>query len=163
MSTIDTKRIGRDILYCLGTGDAAEIIRARRAAGNATQHGNDPKAGDWFPGKIVADFGRTTAEHAAYREKILAGQYANGDPDLLDRQLAQHDAEPALWSVNVQIQLDGNDTYWATSRQQFDAQKMGYWREPEYGNKVASVGPLNAPPVAGAEWVSDPEGHWIFA
>ena len=153
-STIDLKRIGRDILYCLGTFDAAEIIRARRAAGNATQHGNDPKAGQWLPGKIVADFGSTRADWEHIRETHRSF--------MTEEQLAvTYEETLSTQSVNVQVQLDGNDTYWATSRQEFNPDTMGRHVLP---NDVAGPNDTGAVEADYSPfWVPDPEGHWIFA
>ena len=35
---------------------------------------------------------------------------------------------PSVTTVNMQVHLDGNDTYWATSRQEGD--RPGYWAWP---------------------------------
>jgi hypothetical protein len=93
--------IGRTVLYRVTEYDAEQINRRRKAA----------------------------YESGAYAEQ-------NGTIAHIGNQVAEGQEFPAvivrLWSgdlVNLQVQLDGNDTFWATSRK--EGEDVGTWHWPE--------------------------------
>jgi len=105
-------RIGRRVLYCLNDADVREIQWQRQLAGKGSRNGNDPKEGQVYPGVIVADFYSPLASD----EKRTVE----------DRQTRLEQS-----SVNLQVFLDGNDSYWATSRSQWipgkEINPLGHW------------------------------------
>lgn len=127
MTTNITDRLGLSVLYTLGEADARTIIERRRAAGSSSASGNDVREGDTFPALIVRDNGWGDEDYEALRERTAMGKYLpNGvDPDtkeaiaLIADQLAAHEKTRQVASVNLQVFLDGNDSYWATSRGEY--------------------------------------------
>ncbi len=91
---------------------------------------------------------RRRADFAAYRRQVGAAQ--QGEPGSLDSGQSGHvghtgnmaaegdvfpavvvrtwGSTPATFSANLQVFLDGNDTYWATSRSEGDG--PGFWSWP---------------------------------
>lgn len=172
-------RVGKRVLYTLNTGDAQEIIMGRTLAGRSTKRGNDPKAGQQFPGVIVADFGSSMdipAQVERYVE-IQRARYAQangedmGEPGyptefkdftpiefgewlhksvLEVEENARRSAKQA--SCNVQVFLDGTDTYWATSRSMFD---------PEQHYRTNPLQVIDGKAAEG-DRIPDSEGHFVF-
>jgi hypothetical protein len=136
MSTPITHRLGAAVIYTLNEADVSTIVNRRRAAGHATKGGNDPRAGESYPGIIVRDFGMSSDEFARVWDKTEAGEYAEGmstDPadggapleEIIKRQLVSLRNRYNATSVNIQVFLDGDDAYWATSRSMFDTSPGG--------------------------------------
>lgn len=61
-------------------------------------------------------------------------------------------------AVNLKVQLDGTDTYWATSRHESDEKSPGTWHWMEYQKQVAGIvtGPAVATGIAGSPTFSAP-------
>lgn len=96
---------GRVVLYELTRADAAEINK-RRADFGAYRRDIDYR-----------DTG-----HVAHAGNPVSG--GESYPAVIVRVWADGESAP----VNLQVLLDGSDTFWATSRGQGDA--PGQWREP---------------------------------
>lgn len=104
--------VGRIVHYKLSEGDAEQINRRRLDAGA---------------------FRRSLAGHA-----IEAGEHGRtGHVEHVGNSASEGDVYPAVivrtWAetgttVNLQVLLDGNDHYWATSRQ--EGEQPGYWSWP---------------------------------
>ena len=166
MTTAVTDRLGLSVLYTLTEVDVRMIVQRRRDAGSAIRSGNEPREGDTYPAIIVRDHAGDPAEHARVRALIAAGKYADkrggGYDELIREQLAIHDALPSAPSVNLQVWLDGNDAYWATSRSEFDPRKHGNWYEKadEVNALVANGASYEQMEAAGHTFRADPKGHW---
>lgn len=106
MSTSNTfeaaraSRVGMRVLYMLNEDDARAIVIRRLNAGRATRSGNDPHEGQVYPGVIVADWFYPLESDA-------------------QRDPSDVEARRRNFSVNIQVFLDGEDSYWATSRSQY--------------------------------------------
>ncbi len=99
---------GRIVLYKLSSDDASDINR-RRADFTAYCNTN-PRGESGIPG--------ASGHIGHYGNTVLAG-------DIYPAMIVQ------TWgqmTVNLQVHLDGNDTYWATSRQ--EGSKPGQWMVP---------------------------------
>lgn len=96
-----TPTIGRIVHYTLSEGDAEQINR-RRPDGPRGSDGN---------GAIV-HVGNHAAEGQVY-------------PAVVVRVF-----DPSASYVNLQVLLDGNDTYWATSRTNGESGEAGRWVWP---------------------------------
>lgn len=104
---------GRIVHYVLSEADAQQINRRR------------------------ADFEAFRRNHVGEHESGTFG--ASGHVAHVGNQASEGDLYPAIVvrtfggpSVNLQVFLDGNDTYWATSRSETDADKResGKWFWP---------------------------------
>ena len=120
---------GSQVLYTLASGDAEQINRRRLDAGayrrlhpanhTLTQAGHPGRTG------FIAHFGNAAEEGQVYPAFVV------------------RDWDEAGGTVNLQVLLDGNDTYWATSRLPGDG--PGTWRWPgrqteDTGLRVPKVG-----------------------
>ncbi|MGI5290898.1 hypothetical protein ACQEVF_47350 [Nonomuraea polychroma] len=106
MSQVPT--IGRIVHYQLSDADA-DAINRRRDDYEAFQRGRNPA----LPGQLGA------SGHIAH----IGNRVMTGDtfPAMIVRTFGSSYA-------NLQVQLDGNDTYWATSRAEGD--QPGTWTWP---------------------------------
>ncbi len=84
-------KLGDSVLYKLSAYDVDLINRSRDSKGVHTYQGNDVHAGQTYPARIVRTF-----------------DYDGGETGTV---------EDNKGTVNLQVNLDGDDTYWATSRQ----------------------------------------------
>lgn len=118
-----TPRLGRGVLYCLDEQDARNIRFQRIQAGQAARNGNDAHEGDVFYGIIVRDFGAglVPPEGTTWEEE----------------------ATKARLAVNIQLFLDGNDSFWVTSRTPYVGKTKIFGMEEEQPQ--------------------DPRGHWTYA
>lgn len=103
--------IGRVILYCLSAEDAEQINRRRTSGGAIYERIQQDK----WPLGAQAHIGNTVLEGDVF-------------PGIVVR----------TWSgdmINAQILLDGNDTYWATSRHVSDGPIPGsyHWMPYQIG------------------------------
>lgn len=112
MTTNITSRLGRSVLYVLGSTDVQEIVQKRIQAGRATFNGNDPREGETYPAIIVRDWGVSLSQ---YEEQLAAGNIATR---LIDGKHVPVPYAEALNAavVNLQVFLDGHQIHWATSR-----------------------------------------------
>jgi hypothetical protein len=101
---------GRIVHYVLTEGDAEEINRRRTTRGAIA----DRIAGDKWPIGAQAHIGNR-AEAGQHCAAIIVRFW--GDPN--------------SGTSNLQVLLDGNDTYWATSRHAGDPTEQGAWHFPE--------------------------------
>lgn len=94
--------LGQAVMYTLSKQDCDQIINLRRSAGLGTKRGNEPRPGDVLPAVIVKT------------NDTMLGNSVGLEPH-----------------VNLQVMLDGDDTYWATSRLRFDPERhdseQGHW------------------------------------
>lgn len=156
MTTTISERLGQIVLYTLTEHDVKSIVLNRRNAGQAVASGNEPREGDTYPAMIVRDWGESVEVFEQGLKRGALGQMqmwqqANGLHDhgigypvefkgmsqdrfevWLEAWIADRRAERALVrpAVNLQVFLDGNDVYWATSRTQMPADvtnSRGYW------------------------------------
>jgi hypothetical protein len=119
--------IGRIVIYTLTDYDALAINQRR------------------------SDFDSYRAKHA--ESAIQGGDHGRtGHVGHVGNRVAEGDEYPAMvvrdWSaelgtVNLKVQLDGDDTYWATSRTHDEHGKPGFWHwqpdvEREPGDRPAS-------------------------
>lgn len=81
--------VGRTVLYTLTAGDATAINAARDC-----QQGQEPKS--------------HLNKHCPAGNHVAAGDVCAA--------VVVRVFDPKSWTVNLQVLLDGNDTYWATSR-----------------------------------------------
>jgi hypothetical protein len=108
-------RLGQTVRYCLSDDDVKQIIENRRAAGTGVARGNDPRAGQAYPAIVVRDWADAVTRmknRQAWRAVELG---APGPADLISNGLTEEQFVTTA-SCNLQVMLDGNDTYWATSR-----------------------------------------------
>lgn len=100
--------IGRVVHYTLTDGDATEINRRRQdfASANTLPEGTS--------GQPATGFQAHVGNHAE------AGQVF---PATVVRVF-----HPTVTTANLQVALDGNDTYWATSRT--EGEGPGHWSWP---------------------------------
>ena len=102
--------IGRTVHYTLSEQDAAEINRRRTTGASIAErmkYGDDPQLKAW-PAGAQAHIGNDA--HAGQVYPAVAVR---------------------IWSAgcaNFQVSLDGNDTYWATSRS--EGTQPGTWAWP---------------------------------
>ena len=105
--------IGRIVHYTLSAYDAEQVNRRREdfAAFNRANRDIASEAGS-FPGRSghVGHFGNPASEGDVYPAMVVRTSGSNA-------------------AVNLQVHLDGNDTYWATSRG--EGADAGQWRWPE--------------------------------
>lgn len=143
MTTNITPRVGETVLYTLSEMDAKQIIQNRRDAGISTARGNDPHEGDTYPAIIVRDFGQSEEQ---YRSGVARAKQGHTDQWRKAHGLETENDVPGFWTAlrdmdeqafalwlerweadlapydpdsggcNLQVFLDGNDVYWATSR-----------------------------------------------
>lgn len=99
--------IGRIVHYTLTAHDAAEINRRRT---DWTRNRHDEVSGERGGKGYQAHVGNTAAEGDVYPATIVRVW-----------------SEPHV-TVNLQVHLDGNDTFWATSRA--EGAKPGTWSWP---------------------------------
>lgn len=146
--TTITPRLGTIVRYTLSEYDVRRIIDNRRNAGWANARGNDPREGDTYPALIVRDWASPEHLDAAREGKI---NLADGTPVTLEQVITGT-------SVNIQVFLDGNDTFWATSTSKFDPSVHGRYNLPEgvAGPNDAGAGDTDYSQF----WESDPRGHW---
>jgi hypothetical protein len=111
--------IGRIVWYTLTSQDAEEINRRRRdAEGFRRSAMNGPPSEAGGPGRSghVEHHGNDAGAGDEY-------------PAMVVRVF-----DPAATAVNLQVHLDGNDTFWATSRMEGDGPGTWAWpviaREP---------------------------------
>ena len=94
--------VGRTVHYTLGSGDAEQINRRRRDADayRRLHPANHTLTDAGHPGRtgFVAHYGNGASEGDVYPAVVV------------------RDWDEASGTVNLQVLLDGNDTYWATSR-----------------------------------------------
>lgn len=90
------------------TAADAEAINASRGDELTPQRGNRAEEGQIFPSMVVA---------------VLPDDVTNAA------------VNPA---INLKVQLDGTDTYWATSRYMSDDKAPGTWHWMEYQKQVAA-------------------------
>jgi hypothetical protein len=88
--------LGNIVFYCL-TAEDAEAINRRRTTGSSIA---DRIKEDKWPLGAQAHIGNEAAEGQVYPAMVVR----DWDPNAPDPM------------VNLQVFLDGNDTYWATSR-----------------------------------------------
>lgn len=169
--------IGRRVLYMLHKGDADEINRARATIrkGLGTVSEYDPKQ--------EAENSVRTAEwqaEAARREVPRALSTGNGAEE--GQILPAFIVTQWTGSANLQVFLDGNDTYWATSRSMYRGDNApefkpdlwyytgGRWHFTVDGEEVDQKAYVEA--VADVEarpedptrsWEPDARGMWVFA
>lgn len=125
-----TPRLGAIVIYRLSEMDAREIRQRRLARGSANAPGNDALEGMCFPAMIVRDWAAGyPAEHGGPARSAEAGA-----------------------TVNLQVFLDGGDTYWTTSRARFDPAVHGMTpddQDDQYDRESVSASGLEIPPGAG--------------
>lgn len=105
--------IGRIVHYVLNESDAASINKRRADARSSDVAQTNSGA--------VVHSGNSAAAGDEYPAVIV--------------RLFGASSEDA--PVNLQVLLDGNDTYWATSRKQAAPGESGSWHEPERGVQAA--------------------------
>jgi hypothetical protein len=104
--------IGRIVHYRLSADDATQINRRRTTGASIAErlkYGDDPQLKAW-PAGAQAHIGNEAKEGDAY-------------PMLIVRCWG----DTATSAVNGQVMLDGNDTFWATSRMVGDAPGTFSW------------------------------------
>jgi hypothetical protein len=101
--TVHAPYVGQRVLYTLTEGDAAEINR-RRA--DYTRH------------RTIAGEATGTGHMAHVGNAAHAGQQFPGEVVAVFK--------PNSTTANLQVRLDGNDPYWATSRS--EGAGPGYWQ-----------------------------------
>jgi len=102
--------IGRIVHYKLNAADA-QAINKRRADAKAFQRATDPAAEPGMPG--------ATGHQLHVGNEAEAGQVY---PATVVRVF-----HPETTTANLQVTLDGTDTYWATSRQEGDGEGAWAW------------------------------------
>lgn len=103
---MSVSRAGQMVLYTLNEAEIREIRQRRVAAGSATKSGNDPHEGQEYPALIVRDWAQLDM-----LPRYQAGEIHRGDGIPI--------TEAEFWAgatVNLQVFLDGDHVYWATSR-----------------------------------------------
>ncbi len=185
MSTLTHARLGHRVIYVLSEQDVRDIIGKRLNAGRGTFTGNDPREGDHYAAIIVRDWHADTpmpvtvgdiqflvsAEHDGIpgpntTAKIKQWQEAhNLDPDgkwgpncEAALRLERLNAAPA----NLQVFLDGNDSWWSTSRSAFNNRKHGEITPAGY--EAIDLGAEYEDIIANPEyWKTDAKGHFYYA
>ncbi len=111
-------QVGSQVVYTLASGDAEQINR-RRADADAYRRLHPAPGATASPGHpgrtgFVAHFGNQASEGDVYPAVVV------------------RDWDEAAGTVNLQVLLDGNDTYWATSRTEAREQwpSPGQWCVP---------------------------------
>lgn len=161
-NTTITPRLGAIVRYTLTEQDVHAIAQARRLAGSAARQGNDLREGDTYPAMIVRDW-----IDRNFLAKVNTGQVRQGFGAAVIEPVGYIDGT----SVNLQVFLDGNDTYWATSRTKFDPATHGRM-DPEAPEFIVEA-PADemsedekhllgkARSAHHAKWFRpDPRGHW---
>ena len=138
-------RLGKRVLYTLSEADVHSIGQQRLAAGQSARNGNPVREGDTYFGVIVKD----NMQLDLY-ERVLAGEIQDGLGRVLEAE-----SWMASMSANIQLFLDGNDSYWVTSRSEFIPEQHGRWAR-EFSK---SETPDKSDP---ADWTPDPKGHFQF-
>lgn len=106
--------VGSRVLYKLGAGDVDQINRRRadfEAFNQVNRHaGTAPNPGS--PGRTghIGHYGNQVTEGDVYPADVV------------------RTFDAATTTINLQVHLDGNDHYWATSRTQGD--EPGQWSWP---------------------------------
>jgi hypothetical protein len=109
--------IGRLVHYRLSSADADSInVRRSDYRAFAASHAHPHEPGQPGATGHVAHIGNSVAEGEVY-------------PAMVVRTFDGYDG------VNLQVHLDGNDLFWATSRKEGD--EPGQWRWPTYDPKAA--------------------------
>jgi hypothetical protein len=106
-----TPTIGRIVLYKMGAGDA-DAINKRRA---------DFRVYSVNHGRTEAGQPGATGHVGHVGNEVTAGDVY---PAVVVRVF-----DPSVTTANLQVLLDGTDTYWATSRTESPAE--GHWMWPE--------------------------------
>jgi len=101
---------GRTVLYVLNEADAEAINRRRTSSGSIAERIKEDK----WPIGAQAHIGN-------------GAQTGDICPAVAVRIFSHTDNPP----VNLQVLLDGNDIYWATSRHEDAAKVPGTWHWPE--------------------------------
>ena len=105
--------IGRTVLYTLNEQDATEINRRRTTSGSIAErmkYGDDPQLKAW-PAGAQAHIGNDVSAGQVYPMVICRTWGTTPES-----------------AVNGQVLLDGNDTFWATSR--ICGEQQGNWAWP---------------------------------
>lgn len=105
-----TPTLGRIVHYKLGESDAQAINRRRHDFMTFTRTYGRPEAGNPGATGHVGHFGNAVKPGDVFPAMIV--RVFPGSP---------HDV------ANLQVHLDGNDTYWATSRHEGDDQNEWSW------------------------------------
>lgn len=92
-------KVGQRVLYTLGASDAADINRRRTDYAVFWRNANNDVQGEGGRNGHQGHFGNSAAEGDQYPATIVR---------VFDETVT---------TANLQVLLDGNDTYWATSRQ----------------------------------------------
>lgn len=103
-----TPTVGRIVHYKLSEWDVAAINRRR------ADYQNTLRAGEGNATGYVAHVGNDVRAGDDYPAIVVRCWFTDYTPESC---------------VNLQVLLDGNDSYWATSRRQGD--ENGQWRWPE--------------------------------
>lgn len=147
ITTPSNSRVGFLVTYKLTDFDAKAIVQQRLRAGQGTFSGNPPREGDEYPAMIIRD-------HAQYDDKLKAA-YESGK--------VSNSGRPMTWekylneaTVNLQVFLDGNDSFWATSRTRFDPERHGHHAVEKTLDPADPITLGNDP-----EWIPDAKGHWF--
>lgn len=124
-------RVGSRVLYCLAEYDVKDINFKRQQAGAATRNGNAHKEGDIVPGIIIKDWNAHLDLDWARDHIFDSAGETLPDDELVKRLKIFNDERERTSSVNLQVFLDGNDSYWLTSRGMYlpdvhDTEK-GHW------------------------------------
>lgn len=185
MSTIQP-RLGHSVIYTLSEYDVRDIIQRRLSAGRGTYVGNDPREGARYPGIIVGDHYQprppVVERSVAEIQRIVGaeddGRYGEDTVGRVEIWQMNHAVkrdgkwgpacEDALAleqlnqsTVNLQIFLDGNDTFWATSRTVFNPGKHGEITKAGY--EAIDLGAEYPDIIANPEyWVTEPKGHFEY-
>jgi hypothetical protein len=158
--------VGKRVLVMLHSGHATEIRQKRLQRGLASGNGNDPHEGSVYPGVIVADFFQPVTPEGAERLEWT------------EEKRAEHNADARKKApVNIQVLLDGTDSYWLLSTSMFDPELHVSMIAPEKdstGKELQHAGQRINVYVHGQQPISyweeagytDPEpdarGHWIL-
>ena len=97
--------VGLRVQFMLNEGHVKAIAERRMSIGKANYSANGPREGDIVAGVIVQDWYHPTAQM---------------DTESTGDWLKRLDEASKRRAVNIQLHLDGTDTFWVTSMQQFD-------------------------------------------
>lgn len=147
--------VGLPVAFMLTQYQVDEIVKARIAKGKSTYRANDVHDGQIVAGIIVNDW-----------YKRVTDEWIADHPDMATQAKLDDERRSAERPVNIQILLDGDESYWVTSATRFDPEKhismlnvdgnrinvyihgkqqMDYWLENDYTEPEA-----------------DARGHWWF-
>jgi hypothetical protein len=129
--------VGRTVLYVLSQQDAEQINRRRTTGASIAAR---IKA-------RVAVVPEDPTQPPQHDEPQYASVWPLGAQAHIGNQASEGDVLPAVvvkvWnpdsteeSVNLQVTLDGNDNYWATSRHESKEVEPGTWHWPVMANPV---------------------------